>query len=115
MNSKDKSTILQQYDSLLRVQKLGYDKSETLQEFRRLLDNLTLKAERIQVENTITAEDMKPTQQDMYSMIFETFSKYGVYPHYDLNEIDNIFENLQFKMTEEEKKCHKARVSYILG
>ena len=38
---------------------------------------------------------------------------YNAYTNYDLDEIDTYYQELTWELSEEENKCHKARVKYI--
>jgi len=117
MNKNEKSIILDTYKQIYYTHHIvKIDKSDSLREFKFLLQSLNLKKELYQVENEVIAEseNMKLTVIEMYKMIFETFAKYNTYTNYDLSEIDIYYEELQWEFTEEENKCHKARVNYIL-
>jgi hypothetical protein len=116
MNKKESAIILKSYKDIYYAHCiLEIDKTDSRREFKFLLDTLGLKKERYIVENEIITEkeNINCSSKSMYEMIFETFAKYNKYINYDLNEIDTIYDDLQFEMTEEDKKCHIARISYI--
>jgi len=116
MTKNEKSIILSAYKDIYYTHNIvKIDKSDSLREFKFLLNSLNLKKESYQVENEIIAEtnNLKITVIEMYKMIFETFAKYNTYINYNLEEINIYYEELQWEFTEEENKCHKARVKYI--
>jgi hypothetical protein len=116
LTSKEKEIILKSYADLYFAEKvLQFDKSETLYTLRFLLDNLQLKKDRYMVENEIISQrnNLAGTQKEMYLMIFETFAKYGRYINYDILEIESVYDDLQYEITDEEKRCHNARIEYI--
>ena len=117
MNKKELNTILSVYKDIYYTHHVvKIDKSDSLREFKFLLTSLNLKKESYMVENKVIAEaeNMSLTVKEMYNMIFESFVKYNTYCNYDLEEIDIYYEELQWEMTEEENKCHKASVRYIM-
>ena len=117
MTKNEKSIILSTYKDIYYTHDVvKIDKLDSLREFKFLLASLNLKKESYQVENEVIAEfnNMKLTVIEMYKMIFETFAKYNTYTNYNLEEIDIYYEELQWQFTEEENKCHKARVKYIM-
>lgn len=117
MNKKERKIILDTYKTIYRIHEIvKIDKSDSIREFKYLLDVLGMEKERYMIENEIIAErdNLTYMQKEMYSLIFETFSKYGKYIHYDLEEIDMYYNDLQFKMTDEENRCHKNQVHSIL-
>jgi len=117
MNKSEKSIILSTYKDIYYTHHVvKIDKSDALREFKFLLASLNLKKESYQVENEVIAEvkNMSLTVIEMYKMIFETFAKYNTYCNYNLEEIDIYYEELQWEFTEEENKCHKARIKYIM-
>jgi len=116
MNNREKDIILSNFQNAFMVNELlKIDKQEVLREFRHLLSMLNLKKEMVEQENIVICErdNIKGTKKEMYQLIFEIFSKYGIYPHYNITEIDQYYDNLQYNMTEEENKCHKVRINYI--
>jgi len=117
MTKQEKQTILSAYKQIYYTHHIvKIDKSDSLREFKFLLSSLNLKKESYQIENEviIEANNLKLTVIEMYKMIFETFAKYNTYTNYNLSEIDIYYEELQWEMTEEENKCHKARIKYIM-
>ena len=117
MTKQEKQTILSAYKQIYYTHHVvKINKSDALREFKFLLSSLNLKKELYQIENEviIEANNLKLTVKEMYNMIFELFVKYNTYCNYDLEEIDIYYEELQWEMTEEENKCHKARVRYIM-
>ena len=117
MTKNEKSIILSAYKDIYYIHHVvKIDKSDSLREFKFLLTSLNLKKESYMVENKVIAEaeNMSLTVIEMYKMIFETFAKYNTYCNYNLEEIDIYYEELKWKFTEEENKCHKARIKYIM-
>lgn len=117
MNKKESQIILNTYKQIYFAHTIvNIDKSDTIREFKFMLDNLGLKKERYIVENNIIAErdELTGTVKECYIMIFETFTRYGKYINYDLKEIQMYYDNLQYEFTEEDVKCHNARIKYIL-
>jgi len=117
MNKKELTVILNHYKNIYYTHTVvKIDKADSLREFKFLLESLGLKKERYIVENEVIAENfnLKSSVKECYSMIFKSFVKYGVYTNYDLDEIDTYYQELTWEFTEEENKCHKARVKYIL-
>lgn len=115
MNKKEMNTILKSYKTIYNLKLMGFDKDDSIREFKILLNNLGMEIERYKAENEIIAahNNMSCTIIEMYEMIFNDFLKYGRPIHYDLKEIDEYYDYLEFKMTEEENACHKARINYI--
>lgn len=115
MNKKEIQTIKESYkitykDSLTNTS----DMSRYHMKF--LMDSLNLKKERYEVENEVIAENnnYKSMTIEAFQGIFEDFEKYGVYVNYDLDSIDNYFDKLKYKMTEEEIRCYNARINLIM-
>lgn len=116
MTKLERNIILDQYQDIYYVHNIvKIDKSDSIRELSILLDILGMKKERIQRENIIIIErdSIKFMNREMFSMIFDTFAKYNYYTHYDMKEIDMIYDELQFHMTAEEVKCHEARIKYM--
>jgi len=116
MNKTEKAIILKQYHDMFYAQSvLEIDKSDSIREFSFLLKTLGMTKEKFEVENKILAEEkgITGTTKEMYSLIFESFAKYNCYVNYDLKEIDLYYDSLEWKMTQEKNKCHKARISYL--
>lgn len=118
MNKKEMNIILTTYKEAYNAQEiLGFDKADTLRTLKFMIDSLGLEKQRYEIENDVIAErdHLNITTKEMYQIIFETFEKYNVYVNYDLDEIEMYYDNLQFKMTQEENKCHQARINYIIS
>jgi len=115
MNKKEIKTIVETYKRIYNVQEVvGIDKSDTIYELKFLLDSLGLKKERYIAENeVITERDELKSEKAEYKMIFDDFIKYGVYVNYDLEEIEMYYDDLQFRMNDEEIGCNTARIDYI--
>lgn len=117
MNKNEKSIILNTYKEAYHCHNiLNIDKTEVLYTLKFMVDSLGLKRERYIVENGIISEKLNLTSLEiqMYEMIFESFEKYGDYINYDLNQIDELYDDLKYQMTEEENKCHLARIKYLM-
>jgi hypothetical protein len=118
MTNKEKQIILNTYKENYSAHEiLKIDKSETLYTLRYLLDSLELKKDRYIIENSVIIErdNIKFMEREAFQMIFDTFLKYGKYIHYDLQEIDMYYDDLQYEMTEEEIRCHNARIRNIMS
>lgn len=118
MNKKESKIILDTYKNVLYVHELcKIDKDDTRRELKNLLDALGMKKERYTIENEIISErdSFNYTIKEMYSLIFETFLKYGKYINYNMDEIDRCYYNLKYELTEEENKCYQAQIKYILN
>ena len=116
MNKKESNIILNTYKEIYRIHEVvKIDKADTIRELKIMIDALGMKKERYIIENEVIAErdNIKYSSLQMYEMIFNNFLKYGKYIHYDLDEIDVYYDDLQFRMTEEENKCYTAQVNYI--
>ena len=116
MNKKEKEIIINTYkDIIYSAEILNFDYTDTKRKFKHLLDQLNLKNERYQVENEIISlkNEYNYIIRETFGLIYNTFKKYNQYVNYDLDMICIIFDDLQFKMTEEEIKCHKARIKVI--
>ena len=115
MNKTETNTIINIYKDMYYVHHIvNIDKSETLREFKFMIDKLGLKKQRYIVENKIIMERDEITgKADIYEMIFNDFILYNRYVHYDINEISNEYDELQFYMNDEQLKCNKARINYI--
>jgi len=116
MNKKEKDIILNTYREIYNIHNvLKIDKTDTLRDFKFMLKNLNLTKDMYMIENEIIAEqnNLSLTVKEMFRMIFETFAKYNVYVNYNIEEINMYYDNLQYEFTEEEIKCHKARINYI--
>ncbi|GCD12628.1 hypothetical protein [Clostridium tagluense] len=117
MNKTESKIMLKAYYQVYYAQEiLGFDKSDSLREFRFMFRDLGFKQDLVEVENKVICEklDIKGTAKEMYRMIFETFLKYGVITNYDLNKIESSYEELKYIMTEEENKCHLARIKFLI-
>ena len=115
MNKKEIATIKESYKAIYKNSLI--DKADMSRfNMKMLLDNLGLKKERYEVENEVIADNnnYKSMIVESFQMIAEDFEKYGVYVNYDLTEIENIFEDLQYEMTEEEIRCYNARINLIM-
>lgn len=115
MNKKEKNIILKSYERIFHVHTIEeIDKSDSIYEFKFILNNLGLELDRYIIENKIIAEKMelKPTQIEAYEMMFNDCVKYGYYENYGKHLIGAI-EELKFDMTEEEIKCNNARIRTI--
>jgi hypothetical protein len=116
MNKKEQNIILNIYKEIYNTHNvLEIDKTDTLREFRFLLKNLNLTKEMYITENQIITEqnNLNLTVKEMFSMIFDTFAKYNIFVNYNIEEINLYYDNLQYEFTEEENKCHNARIKYI--
>jgi len=116
MNKKEASIILKTYSDIYYSHVINeFDKSESIREFSFLLKSLGMNKEKTMVENVIICErdNIRGTAKEMYRMIFESFSEHEVYVNYDLSEIDMYYENLKYSMSEEDIKCHNARIKYL--
>lgn len=116
MRKEEKQIILNQYENILRTDMVhNFDMADAKKEFKSLLKNLNLQTESYEVENKIISEKngYKIDVKDSFQMIFEDFNKYNVLVNYNIDDIENIFEDLKYEMNEEEVKCNIARISYI--
>jgi len=116
MNKKESAIILKSYYDMYFSQTVcGIDKSDSIRDFSFMLKTLGMTKEKYEIENKIISDhkEIKGTAKVMFEAIFESFAKFGAYVHFDLEEIDTYYENLQYKMDEEGIKCHKARISYL--
>lgn len=116
MNKQEKEILLNNYKENYNLHHiLNYDKTDILINLKYLLDNLDLKKDRYIIENEIISEKEKYNflQRESFKMIFEMYLKYNVYVNYDLKEIAGYFEDLQFIITDEEIRCHQARIRNI--
>jgi hypothetical protein len=117
MNKQEKNIILELYkEALYSHHILRIEKVEVLREYRYLLSKLEITKDRYAIENDIIAErdNISSSKKDMYTMIFDTFSKYNRYVNFNIDDINMVFDDLQYEMTEEEISCHNARMRYIL-
>lgn len=115
MNKKEKAILLDSYKRIYYTHELvGIDKSDSIHEFKFILNNLGLELDRYIIENKIIAEKMelKPTQEEAFEMMFNDCIKYGRYENYGKHLVGAV-EELKFNMTEEEKKCNAARIRTI--
>jgi hypothetical protein len=116
MNKKETSIILASYKHIYACNEvLNIDKTDTIREYRHMLEELGLKKEMYIIENEVICErdNIKYSSKQVYEMIFETFLKYNKYIHYDMNEIERYYDDLQFYFTDEENKCHIARINLL--
>ena len=116
MNKKEKGIILDTYKNMYYCNMIvQIDKLDAIRELKIMIDKLELKKERYEIENEIISErdGIKATAKYMYESIFEVFTKYEKYVHYDLNDIEMCYDNLEYKMTEEERKCDTAKINYL--
>jgi hypothetical protein len=118
MTSKEKDVILKNYKKIYKISLTkGFEyKDDARLEFTNLLDSLGLKKERYIIENQVLSElkQYNNIQVSMFEMIFDDFLKYGVYTHYDLQEIDIHYDTLQFSMSDDEKRLYQVRINNIL-
>jgi hypothetical protein len=118
MNKCERELILTAYKNCYHVQEItGIDKQDTIRELKHLIDSLNLKRERYQTENEVITErdNIRLIPREMYSLIFDSFAKHGHLVHYDLQEIELIFAELQYEMTDEEVMYTKRRIANIRG
>ncbi|MDY5098764.1 MULTISPECIES: hypothetical protein [Clostridia] len=115
MNKKERNIILDTYKTILEIQSnTGIDKTDAIKEFKPMLDNLGLKADRYSIENKIIAKEMNLTgiKEEAYEMMFNDLVKYGIYENYGENLLNEIY-NLELEMSDEQLKCNKARINII--
>lgn len=118
MNKKELNIITATYKDMLYTNEvLEIDKSDSIREFKRLLDNLNLKDERYTVENEIICykNNYNCIVRETFELIYNTFKKYNQYVNYNLDDIENIYNDLKYIMTVEDNKCHEARIRNILS
>lgn len=115
MNKKEIQIIEESYRNVYKAN-LEYEYNPVAcVDMRVLMDTLGLKENRYKVENEVISDrnNYNAIIRDMFQMIFDDFKKYGVYVHYDLEEIDVYFSELQYEMNQEDISCYNARISYL--
>lgn len=116
MNKKEKNIILENYKRAYHSQEiLKNNKDDTRRTLKFMLDDLGLKKERYIIENEIISErdNISYMNKETYKMIFDTFLRHEKYIHYDLDEIDQYYFDLQYEMTDEENKYYLNQINYI--
>lgn len=115
MNKKELSTIEKEYNFTIQASLQGFNKDQELILLKRLMDNLGLKDNRYKIENReiIRYKEYNYIVKESFNSLYEDFKKYGYYTIMDVEEIEMAFDDLQYKMTDEEVKCNKARIRNI--
>lgn len=115
MIKKEKEIILARYELILDTEKLGYDKSDSKKELISLMDMLGMQKDRYVRENEVLSKhnNYSPIVVDMFDMLFDSFSKYDCLIRYDLDDVEEAFEHLRWKMPEEELSYNLKRISII--
>ena len=74
-----------------------------------------IKDNRYKIENReiIRYKEYNYIVKESFNSLYEDFKKYGYYTIMDVEEIEMAFDDLQYKMTDEEVKCNKARIRNI--
>lgn len=115
MNKKEIQIIKESYRNVYKAN-LEYEcNPASCVDMRVLIDTLGLKEHRYEVENEVISDrnNYNAIIKDMFKMIFDDFKKHGIYVHYDLEEIDVYFYELQYEMSEEDISCYNSRMSYL--
>lgn len=115
MNKKEKQIILDRYELILNTRELGIDKSDSIRELSSLIDALGMKKERYMVENKIisNSKGFSIIVIDAFEMIFESFLKYGCIVKYDIEEVEEAFENVRLDMNADEVNYNSKRIAII--
>ena len=90
----------------------GYEEKRCL---GNLMDKLGLTDEKFITENECIIEyyGYNYIVKEQFKLLYESFKKYGYHIILDMDSIEDLFENLQYEMTEEERKCNAARINNI--
>ena len=112
MNKNEKNIILNTYKDKYYSNTIGIDNKNTTTTLKILLDKLNLKEERYNIENEIISynNNYGKITTDTFKMVIDDFKKYNVYVNYDIDDIENYYYDLTYKMTDEEVKCNNARI-----
>lgn len=116
MNKKERDIILNTYKDALTSKNLGFDKDDTIRTFKFMLGGLGLERERYMIENKMITDtkEYDIIVEDTFRMIFDTFARYNILVSYDLDEIEEMYENnLAYKFSSEDEICYQARVKIL--
>lgn len=115
MNKKEKRIILNTYKQKYYAHTIGIDNKNTITTLKMLLNELNLKEERYNIENEIIScnNNYGKITTDTFKMVFDDFKKYNVYVNYNIDDIENYYYDLTYKMTDEEIKCNNARINLL--
>lgn len=115
MTKNEKAILLDSYKMIVSCETIGLDKDDARREFESLLDKLDLKTDRYLVKNNVICEtnEYDLIVVDTFYMVFNTFLKYNRYVYFDINDIDDCYNDLQFEMNDEDIKCHNARMKIL--
>lgn len=94
----------------------GIDKSDSIREIGVVLDLLGLNKEKYEVENKVLSTRAGYSNViaiDTFQMIFDSFYRYGSLVKYNIEEIEDVFEQLKFEMKEDEVRYNTRRINII--
>lgn len=116
MTKKEKQIILNQYEMIYKVNLDGIDKSDSIREIGVILDLLGLNKEKYEVENKVLSTRAGYSNViaiDTFQMIFDSFYRYGSLVKYNIEEIEEVFEQLKFEMNEDDVRYNTRRINII--
>lgn len=114
MNKNEKNILLQSYKNILTVQRLGYNKDDSKSEIKNILVKLGLENEVVKIENENFYKINKLTsmQVEGYENLNDILCKYTNKVS-NAEIIEDIFNSVEFELTEEHVKCSKACFNLI--
>jgi hypothetical protein len=119
MTKSEKTVILNHFKALLIAQNEGFDKKETIREYKFLLRNLDLVNERQKVENEVYFQynGIGTLKEDTFNQLYNMIQKHCNYcVRFDFDDIDFVLQDiLKFKqcVPDDVKKACVGCVKYI--
>ena len=115
MNKKEIRIIEDRYYELLVTNKHLWSKEDTIKEYKRLMIDLGLEKNMIDIEYKFNFEhnDLTFLQIEGYNRLREIISMYSDYP-IDFDGIIEYTYNLEYEFTEEHRKNAYACIKMIL-
>lgn len=113
MNKKEKEILIKSYQAALFS-----DDTNLSNHMECLLNTLGMNTEVIDIKNTNIISKLPLNENTVYIMysfgnIYNVFKKYNVIVLYNLDEIEGIFENLIFDMTEDDILIVKNEINKL--
>ena len=115
MKKAEIKILMNEYKSILEAEVLGYNKEIEKNLMERLIIKLDAKKEMYETINTflIESKNYDVIATDLFNMINESFIKYNTFIKYDISDIEEKYEEIQYHMNEEENKYYNIRINQL--